>query len=176
MDMPFSKRPVMFGSYIASIFKDDHLSSRNFLKAGLYSHPYDPQILNNLAYSLALENKLDDAYSYLNKIRSHHVMNDTTKICLTATKGLLYYRKGYVDFGRTFYLDAIKQTKSIRNKYLNNLAILNFAREEILRKSKYAEKLMNSVYKIPDDLIDRDINKLKKEVINLYDKNKNNLK
>ena len=30
MDMPFSKRPVMFGSYVASIFKDDHLSSRNF--------------------------------------------------------------------------------------------------------------------------------------------------
>lgn len=45
LDMPFAKRPVMLGSHIGSLINDPEIS-REFLKAGLISHPNDPQLIN----------------------------------------------------------------------------------------------------------------------------------
>jgi len=175
IDMPFSKRPIMFGSYLASIILKDQPKSISFLKAGLASHPNDPQIINNLAYAFALDNKPKEAFDQLNKIKNENDYDNVTQICLTATRGLSYFRSGFIDIGRKCYLEAIEQTKHIENKELNWIAILNYAREEIRVKSEYVEHIMEAVSKIPDNSKDYEITVLKNDVIELYEKQKESI-
>lgn len=171
-DQPFSKRPIMFGSNLASTILKDQEKSIAFLKAGLTSHPYDPQLINNLAYSLALDNKPQEAFEEINKIKPDVKIDTSTKVCLSATKGLAFFRSGYPEIGRQFYLEAIAQTNTINNRNLNWVAILNYAREEILQKTEYADSLINSVNKIPKDTQDVVINTLRNDLIELYKANK----
>lgn len=173
IDMPFSKRPIMFGSNLASTILKDQQKSISFLNAGLISHPYDPQLINNLAYALALDDKPNEAFEQLNKIKNEDDYDDVTQICLSATRGLSYFRSGFADIGRQLYIDAIEQTKQIKNKELNWIAILNYTREEIRLKSEYVESLMDVVSKIPNDLKDFEISVLKNDVIDLHNKMKN---
>lgn len=173
LDMPFSKRPVMLGSHIANALLNDQEKSRDFLKAGLISHPNDPQIINNLVYSLALENKLEEARMFMSKLDDNpDGAGDITKICLTATRGLLCFRSGVPDMGRTYYLEAIEKSKQIKSQYFNWLAILNYAREEIMVRSEDIETIMETVARIPDSTSAADVNKLKKEVVELHLKSK----
>lgn len=176
IDMPFSKRPIMFGSNLASTILKDQQKSISFLNAGLISHPNDPQLINNLAYALALDDKPKEAFEQLNKIRNEEDYDDVTQICLSATRGLAYFRSGFADIGRQLYIDAIEQTKQIKNKELNWIAILNYAREEIRLKSEYVDSLMDIVSKIPNDTKDFEISVLKKDVIELHNKMKNETK
>ena len=53
-------------------------------------------------------------------------------ICLTATRGLYFFRKGLHDIGRQLYLESIQMAKDSGNVYLNSLALVNYIREEIL--------------------------------------------
>lgn len=172
LDMPFLKRPVMLGSHIASALLDDQEKSREFLKAGLISHPNDPQLINNIVYSLALENKTDEAMDYLEKITAGTSMEKTTEVCLTATRGLIYFRTGFADIGRQLYQNAIEDAKDIESEYFNWLAILNYAREELLLKSEYVDSVMEAVVKIPDEKSGADIKKLKMKVLEMHKKNK----
>jgi len=171
-DQPFSKRPIMFGSNLASTILRDQEKSKAFLKAGLISHPYDPQLLNNLAYALALENKPDEAFKEINKIKNETEIDNTTRICLAATKGLAYIRKGNIEQGRKLYLKAIEEAKRISNQSLNWIAILNYTREEILLRSEYVEPLMQVVLKIPKETKDIEVKALREDVINLHEKMK----
>jgi len=175
IDMPFSKRPIMFGSNLASTILKDQQKSISFLNAGLISHPNDPQLLNNLAYALALDDKPKEAIEQLSKIRNEEDLDDITQICLSATRGLSYFRSGFADIGRQLYVDAIEQTKRIKNKELNWIAILNYAREEIRLKSEYVETIMDAVSKIPNNTKDFEISVLKKDVIELHNKLKQNI-
>lgn len=170
-DMPFSKRPVMFGSNIATTILKDNNKSISILKTGLISHPNDPQIINNLAYAYALENKPDVALAELSKLKDSNY-ETTTQACLMATKGLAQFRKGQLELGRENYLRAIKITKELNNKELNWIAILNYAREEIKIESIYTNDAMNAVSKIPNIDSNIEITTLKNEIIDLYNKTK----
>ena len=170
-DMPFSKRPVMFGSNIATTILKDNNKSISILKTGLISHPNDPQIINNLAYAYALDNKPNIALEELAKLKETNY-EKTTQACLIATKGLAQFRKGEHKLGRENYLRSIQITKDINNKELNWIAILNYAREEIMAKSVYTNDVMNAISKIPNIESNVEITTLKKEVIQLYDTEK----
>lgn len=172
IDMPFSKRPIMFGSNLASTILKDQAKSISFLNAGLISHPNDPQLINNLAYALALDNNPKEAFIQLDKIRNDAEFDEVTKICLTATKGLAFFRSGFADPGRQMYLEAIEQTKGIQNQELNWIAILNYAREEIRLGSEYVEPIMDAVSKIPSESDEIVIRTLKNDVIEQYEKYK----
>lgn len=173
LDMPFSKRPIMFGAHIASSLLNDQEKSRGFLKAGLISHPNDPQIINNLVYSLALENNTSEALDYLNKLPQISGVEKSTQICLTATRGLVLFRSGFHEEGRKNYLKAIEEAKDLKSQYYTSLAFLNYAREEIIINSELVESVIDLVKKIPESKTDLDINKLKQEVLNLYKKENN---
>lgn len=170
IDMPFSKRPIMFGSNLASTILKDQAKSIAFLNAGLISHPHDPQLINNLAYALALDDNPKEAFIQLDKIRNEIENDEITKICLTATKGLTFFRSGLPDIGRQMYLDAIEQTRDIQNQELNWIAILNYVREEIRIGSEYVESLMDAVSKIPTESDEIVIRTLRNDVIEQYKK------
>lgn len=165
LDLPFSKRPVIYGSHIATSLLDKPGDATILLKAGLYSHPHDPQIINNLAYSLVLENQITEAEYYMKEIDKVSDINTNTKICLTATQGLISFRKGQISDGIDLYESAIRSAKSFNNNYLIWLAKLNFARELIISSSCKNSKIDNLISKIPNNTKFPDVNKLKKEVI-----------
>lgn len=93
-----------------------------------------------------------------------------TQICLTATKGLSYFRSGLSDLGRKFYIEAIERTNHIKNQQLNWLAILNYVREEIIIGSEFVIPLMDIVAKIPNESKGFEINILKQDVLDLLEK------
>ncbi|MEI8086193.1 MAG: hypothetical protein WCG93_08260 [Paludibacter sp.] len=170
IDMPFSKRPVMFGSNISSIILNDQSKAISFLNAGLISNPNDPQLINNLAYALALNDKSSEAFEQLNKIRNIDEVDEITSICIAATRGLAFFRNNNFEDGRQMYLKAIEHTTVIKNKELNWIAILNYAREEIKIGSIFVDSIMEKVAKIPVDNIDIEIQILRNEVAIGYEK------
>lgn len=169
LDMPFSLRPIFFASNLASTILKDQAKSISFLSAGLISHPYDPLLLNNLAYALALDGKPKEAFIQLNKIKNDAHVEQTTQICLDATRGLALLRDGRLEEGRKLYLGAIEKTKAINNQELNWTAILNYTREEIRLGSEFIEPLMDVVSKIPVDAKDIEIRSLRIDVIALHE-------
>ncbi len=174
MDMPFSKRPIMFGSNLASTILKDQKKAISFLETGLISHPNDPQIINNLAYSLSLENKPLEAFERLNQVKNEQDFDESTQVCLTATRGLAFMRNGQLDIGRALYIEAIEKTRQINNQELNWIAILNYAREEILLESEFVEPVMDAVAKIPSESKEIEIKILRKDVVDLHEKYKLN--
>jgi tetratricopeptide (TPR) repeat protein len=172
LDMPFARRPVMLGSHIASTLLNRQDVSVEFLQAGLVSHPNDPQIVNNLAYALALDNKADEAFNHLKRVRSHAVMDETTRVCLLATRGLAHFRKGTLDAGRRLYQEAIEESNKLRKPYFTRLAMLNYAREEVMVNSEFVPEVMELVGMIPDDAQHEDLRELKHQVVTLFQERK----
>ncbi len=171
LDMPFSKVPILFGSHVAGAMLNNNEKAVEICKAGLISHPRDLELINNILYSLCVLNKLGEAESYLERVKTIPIDNDVNKTCLTATRGLYFFRKGFHDLGRDFYKQAIELAGEIKNKYLFNLAFVNYCREEVLINSEYAKELFESMDVILKGETSKDITNLKLEVIKLYQKN-----
>lgn len=171
-DMPFSKRPIIFASNLASTILGDHDKSIMFLKAGEISHPNDPLILNNLAYAYAQRNNTNEALAALGRITNYDQIENSTKLCIGATRGLIMFRSGKENEGRRLYIEAIEKTKQTNSNELNSIAILNYAREEIIAKYAYIEPIMDMVYKIPEKSSFIEVDILRKQVIELYNTNK----
>ena len=164
IDMPFSKRPLLFASNLASTVMKEHKKAIIFLNAGLKNRPQDTTLINNIAYSLSLDGRPLEAMKYLNKIPPTENLTAINEICLKATKGLAFYRSGMPDVGRNYYLQALQMAKDKKLNNLHNVALLNYAREEIRIKSENASSLLDIVNKIPISVNDIDLKYLKADV------------
>lgn len=136
-DQPFAIEPILFSSYLAGAILEDYERSARILSFGLTTHRNDPTLLNNLTYSLAIIGKVREARELFNLIR-YRDLNDTWKITVTATGGLLRYKEGAPDEGRALYLSAIELARSKSLLPLSIRASLYLAREEILCDSPFA--------------------------------------
>lgn len=149
LDMPFSKRPALLGSYIAGSLLKDKDAAIVLCEVGLQANPHDPTLLNNVVYSIATSSEIDyallDKYvKRLSEIDLNSLPNES-KITFQATLGLVYLKKGYIDLGKNLYQLSIENAKRINNDYLKNLATLNFTRElitlDLPQKTEYIEKI-----------------------------------
>lgn len=172
IDMPFAKRPIIFGSHAAGFYLEDYDTAVKFCKAGLISNPNDPQLINNIAYSYALNNDPINAFHYLDKIDFNLVKEDHTKICLMATRGLAYYRMKLPEKGREDYLSALLEAKRKNYKHYYDMALMHFTREEILLGQE-GDELFEQVKNISDK-DDGAVSIMKKRVIHLKEKKKVN--
>lgn len=169
-DQPFSKLGVLFGNEVASRKLKDNNQAVEVAKLGLISHPNDPHLLNNIIYSLCLQNKTDEADLFFQKIKKEDLNSrDFSGICLTATRGLLYFRKGYHDLGRKYYEEAIKIANEEKQTYFSSLAFINYIREEILI-GEDAKDALPTLDKIIRSNIGKEIADDAKDVIDLYKK------
>jgi len=169
-DQPFSKLGVLFGNEVASRKLKDNNQAAEVAKLGLLSHPNDPHLLNNIIYALCLQNKTDEASSFFDKVRKEDLNSrNFSGICLTATRGLLYFRKGFHDLGRKYYQEAIKIANEENNTYLSSLAFINYIREEMLIGEDVQEALP-TLEKIIKNNEGKDIAEDAKEVVILHKK------
>ena len=75
------------------------------------------------------------------------------KICITATKGLIAFRKGNIEEGHGYYTNAILEAMNYpRNPYLYCSAVLNYSREILLNdaKKENVELVVFSMEKLSD--------------------------
>ncbi|MDP2413848.1 hypothetical protein [Daejeonella sp.] len=170
-DLPFSKRPIMFGMEIASSKLKDHHQAVEIAKLGLLSHPNDGQLLNNIIYSLCLQNKIAEAEKYLLDIKKEDLdIKTVLGICLTATKGLYYFRKGFHDIGRQYYLSSMRSAQEQDLQEVRAISLINYIREEILVGEEDLSEIILQVHKIANHYHNLDLGKDAQEVIDLYNK------
>lgn len=132
LDLPYSKRPVLLGSFIACSAKQDFEASITLCEVGLKSNPGDADILNNIVYSYAKLDKIDQAEIYLkqflNLVKNNQLDNDNI-ISFQATLGLVFFRLGKIEPAKEYYKLAILNAEKIGEAYLRDLAIVNFTYE-----------------------------------------------
>jgi tetratricopeptide (TPR) repeat protein len=167
-DMPYSKQAIVFGYDIALHKLGDYKRASNIGKMGLISHPNDPFLLNNIMYTLSLNNEHQEADLLYSKIKSTKLKrSNPTNICLIATKGLISYRQGNQEKGKKLYLEAIEIAKDFKNDELANLALINFAREEIRYSGEYDIEVINKLKKIKEKSKDDQLIELINDVLDL---------
>ena len=134
-DEPFSSRPAIFGSYTAAVCLEDFERSEQFCRIGLRANPTDYTLINNLAFSLAKQNKLVEAFDLIKNL-SRPVPIISTEIALEATEALIHIRQGDIQIGKTKYLHAIELSQINSLPRLGALASIYYA-QEMLRMGDF---------------------------------------
>lgn len=111
-EMPFAKTPIDFAANMAFTFQKKYDDAIKILKIGLKSNPHELSFWNNLAYSFAISGNTEEADKILyGQLLNSPNMRYDIRICVTATKGLCEFRKGNIDGGRYYYMQAIMLAK-----------------------------------------------------------------
>jgi tetratricopeptide (TPR) repeat protein len=130
-DEPFSTRPFLHGSFLASSALENPSEGERIARLGLRVNPHDPGLLNNLAFSLVGQGKPTEAKEAIREVPFEHAP-EHAKICLLATRGLIEYRLGRPAEGKQLYQEAISKAAKLNLVPLKARAMLYLAREEAL--------------------------------------------
>jgi len=169
LDMPFSKRPAMLGSYIAGSLLGDKNAAIILCEVGLQANPNDPTLLNNIVYSIATSDNIEKLDKYVKKLINIDInsLPNESKITFQATLGLVALKKGDTKTGISLYNIAILNAKNIRNEYLKNLAIVNFTRELITLNLPEKDNLIEEVKKMKVKETQKDLKLIREEVLKM---------
>lgn len=65
------------------------------MESALKTHIGNPTFINNYAYTLALDGQVELAENIITKVKkNNNLPTDITDICITATRGMIAFRKG----------------------------------------------------------------------------------
>lgn len=155
-DQPFSGRPATLAAYICHTLIDDYDKGAEILKRALQSNPGEAAVLNDLVFALASGDKLKEANKAFNSI-DRNTVGPGLQITLKATEGLLHFRQGDPDYGRSLYLEAIQEARREGLKERAALASLMLLREDLRLNSNYidnslelADRLVSDMNRRPD--------------------------
>jgi tetratricopeptide (TPR) repeat protein len=124
-DEPYSARPAVAGSFIASSLKGDDATALQFLYAGLETDPAHPMLLNNLAVSQARVGSIEEACRTFLRIRDSERMET---FVWYATRGLLWYALGDSGRGTGDYREALNRVPA--NSATELMVLSNWADTE----------------------------------------------
>lgn len=169
IDMPYSKRPIIVGSYIASCVIEEHESAIVLCKFGLHANPHEPALLNNLIYALANSDRLEESIQYVKQLQEINIQElpDPVKITIQATIGLVNLKNGNLLDGKKFYETAIESAEKIKNTGLRDLALLNYTRELVLANQTLSSEMILKVKSIDTENSRSDIKNIKDKVLHL---------
>ncbi|MET3879724.1 hypothetical protein [Chitinophaga sp. OAE865] len=167
LDIPYSKRPVQLGAYIAGSLLDDIETAITLLQAGIKANPNDPVILNNLIYYHIISNDTKSAELYLNNLKSINVQNlsDENKVMLLATFGLVAFRTSQNKKGEELYERAISSAEPLKTKYMKISATLNYARELIISNSSKKDIYIKLISEMEIDSDYKDLIYVQKKIL-----------
>ena len=147
---PFSTRPVLFGSQVATIAISDHRTSKQLIETGLRADPDDRRLLLQATYVYGSAGDTENAEKYLGKLRLLN-LSSKEKIILTANEGLVAYRRNRVEEARRKYMEATLQAAQVKNEPSFSLnALLHFAREEKTIDGEYLPYLLPIIDRLKD--------------------------
>jgi tetratricopeptide (TPR) repeat protein len=136
-DQPFSSRPAIFGSFLASVVLQDYKVAMDFAEQGLLSNPDDFTLQNNLAFAAAMGGDVAKARRALARVDVAG-LDDRMRVVFDATAGLIAYRSGLPDLGRSLYRSATAAGDRLGD-VTATIARIHFALEEVRLGSADAE-------------------------------------
>lgn len=143
-DQPFDQEPALFTSYWASVGAEDYQLAIKAARQGLVAHPNNPMLLNNLVFALALSGDVPGADSELKKLNSVSTEADDHPT-LAATRGLVAFRQGHIEQGRSYYQKALERLQASSDNQLTSLAALFWAREELTAQTMELPRALSLV-------------------------------
>jgi hypothetical protein len=109
-DEPYSPRPALAGSFLATSVLPAYELGSAFANAGLRADPSDALLLNNLVVAKARDNQVPEAMRIFSRVRPNDRLQ--TYIYL-ATRGLLRYATGDESGGIDDYRQAAKLAEGV---------------------------------------------------------------
>jgi hypothetical protein len=172
LDVPFSKRPILLGSYVAGSILKDKKAAILLCEIGLQANPFDPSLLNNIVYNIFTSDDNSKASKYLKQLKEINIASlpNESKITIQATFGLVALRTKEIELGKKLYELAIQNSERIKNEYLKNLAIVNYTRELYISNQPEKYKYLELVRKMKIDPKDKDLIEIQKEIIQMENK------
>jgi tetratricopeptide (TPR) repeat protein len=172
-DQPFSSRPVIFASYLASNVLGLPDKAVEMIDKSLISNPCDEMLLNNRAFALAQLGRLDEARAAIadGKKCAHDAKASAP---LTATEGMIEMRAGNLERGQELYRSAISIASKAKNQIHKEVAEMHLAIELAVagRPSPELEKLLSEGAKSSQKLVRASALGLQKWVENLPGKSR----
>jgi tetratricopeptide (TPR) repeat protein len=136
LDQSFSKTPAIFTSYVSSLV-EEYGKAIKILRTSLKVNPDDSILINNLAFALASDNRVDEAAEIL-RGTDYTKVTGTSAVTLAATHGLVCFRTGFPDRGRELYQLAMERARASGTEKYRLMADLYLAREELLASTSVA--------------------------------------
>lgn len=141
IDQPFSGEPANHASYLAGAIIDNNELAIEICNFGLRSNPKEFTLLNNKAYSLAVEKNPSEAEKAFSQI-DYNLLTASEKITYTATKGLIQYSYQNIDIGSSLYDEAENLARKSKDEKTAFLVKVYKARAEYtFRNLQTDEKL-----------------------------------
>lgn len=129
----YSTRATMYAYRIASTYLDDLNEGENIMRNSLIANRGNKSLINDYAYTLALNGHVEEAEKQIAKAKITTEDNYEVRICLIATKGLIAFRNNDIPNGHKQYTEAIYEAiKYPKHPYLYCSAMLNYCREIML--------------------------------------------
>ena len=140
-DQPFSLDAAEFGSFIAAAGCENWHAAVKFAESGLRVHPRSVGLMNNLAYAQIELGDLDEADRLLGRAELE-CADERSRAVLSATRGLLEYRKGNRTAGALRYMDAVTLAEKIQEPVVAASAHAMHAREtgDVIRATEMLQK------------------------------------
>ena len=127
---PFATTPAVLLSSLRTTHLDDHVGAVQAANAGLAANPRHSALLNNRAFALATLDRLDEAEADIEVVKNGGADQDVTnRICVTATKGLIAFRRSQLEEGEHHYRRAMAMAHDARNPDLAARAGIYLIRE-----------------------------------------------
>ena len=135
-EQPFSSRPAILGGYVASTALENFPEAEQILRQGLLCNGDDAMLYNNLAFVLAKQGKVGEARKLLERAVTldqalSQGVSSEIWVCLTATRGLVEFRSGQPELGRSLYQMAITLAGAASAGRLRHIAAIYRAIEEM---------------------------------------------
>lgn len=167
LDIPFSKRPAILGSYIAGSLLKDTNAALILCQVGLQANPKDPVLLNNLVYYSATSKEGTLPEHYLRQMMDVDIsqLSEERSITYQATLGLVALKNEKSELGIKYYKNAIQKATDLKNDYLKNLAIINFTNELIAQNLPEKDEYINVVKEMKLETKHKDLLVLREDVL-----------
>jgi len=133
-----SSRPIILSTFISSCMLNDDLGAIDIFNNALPAQKGSPLAMNNYAFALARIGRMEEAERALDKVHINEASREE-KLVLTATVGLICFRKGYVEEGRKLYSNAVTGFELLHDYRSAAIATYYWAVEEKRIKSQNAE-------------------------------------
>lgn len=136
IDLPYSQKPIYLGTNLSLTFLRNFELAEAILKIGIKVEPDNMDFINNMAYTLARQNKTKEAQVYMDRFMKYpgEELTESEKICQKATKGLIAYRRGEFEQGKSLYEEAVASAEKIKEDLPEVFykAVINSKREELI--------------------------------------------
>ena len=147
-DEAFSSRPFRLGSFVSIEALGDGVGAVELARTGLSANSNDGVLLNNLAVGLAFQGRAHDAEVALKRAFLASSGGTDSQVTLTATKGLVAYRKGEICRGRSYYESAIRKARKAGDMWAARRAFLYMCMEELVAGTSERRLLAESATRI----------------------------